>query len=424
MSEPIIQSLLDLDLYKLTMLQFIWRRHRDVPVTFTLRNRTSSVRLGSIVQFPDLREELGRVRQLRFRDDEIAYLATLKLFDPAFLAWLRDEFRLSEIAMGVRGDGQLEVEATGPWALTTLWETIVLSIVNELYYLEVMLRESLVSTMGPLFTAGRRRLDAKIARIRGDEARRLDAADAPDPSWSTPSNVIVVEFGTRRRFSRDWQRAVVAHLRERIPQNLAGTSNVLLAKELGLKPIGTFAHELDMVYSGIYRDVLRGSHQRVLEDWWNEYGEPLSVALTDTYTSDFFFEDMTAEQAQAWRGLRQDSGDPFAFADQAIAFYERHGVDPKTKTIIFSDGLDVEAILRIADHCRGRIGYAFGWGTNLTNDLGFPALSLVMKVTRAAGHGTVKLSDNLAKAQGTPEDVALFTKTFGHAPTTREECRY
>lgn len=405
--EPIIRSLLDLDLYKLTMLQLIWRRHRDVPVTFEFRNRTTSVRLADFVRLDDLTRELGYVSNLELAEDEIAYIGTLGIFDPEFLVWLRECGRIPFTVGTVGGtrDGQLRIEVSGPWAQVTLWETIVLSIVNELYYRGVVLRRG--RELYEVHVDGDLRLDVKVGRI-------MDYQHA----------IRFVEFGTRRRFSRAWQAHVARELVRRVPQQLLGTSNVLLARELGLKPIGTFAHELDMVYSGIYRDDLRASHQRMLEDWWDEYGEPLSIALTDTYTSDFFFEDMTAEQARKWRGLRQDSGDAFAFADQAIAFYGRHGVDPMTKTIIFSDGLDVEMITKLVRHCEGRIRCAFGWGTNLTNDLGFPALSLVMKATRANGHGLVKLSDNLAKAQGTPEDIALFTRTFGHAPTTREECTY
>jgi len=328
-------------------------------------------------------------------------------FAPEFLVWLRDGFRLSDIAVGVDpATAQFRIEVSGPWSQVTLWETMVLAIVNELYYREVEWRSGRQRTES--YQEGRSRLERKLSVVRVH----------PD--------IRIVEFGTRRRFRKDWQRYVVGRCMTALssPLQLLGTSNVLLAKESGLHPIGTFAHELDMVYSGIYRDRLRRSHYTMLRDWWRGYGETLSIALTDTYTSDFFFEDFTTEQARAWRGLRQDSGDPFAFADKAIAFYERHDVDPMMKTIIFSDGLDVEKIVRIADHCRGRVGYAFGWGTDLTNDVGFRPLSLVMKATRANGHGLVKLSDNLAKAQGSPEDIALFTRTFGHAPTTREECKY
>jgi nicotinate phosphoribosyltransferase len=171
-------------------------------------------------------------------------------------------------------------------------------------------------------------------------------------------------------------------------------------------------------------DTIRASHNRVLREWWEEYGVGLSIALTDNYGTDFFFRDMTAEQARVWKGLRQDSGDPMAFGEKAIAFYERHGIDPREKLIVFSDGLDLGTIVKLADHFAGRIRVSFGWGTNLTNDVGFEALSLVIKVIEAHGHPTVKLSDNLAKATGEAPDIEHFKRIFGHTVTTFEECRY
>ena len=162
----------------------------------------------------------------------------------------------------------------------------------------------------------------------------------------------------------------------------------------------------------------------MLQEWWQEYGWGLSIALTDTYGTDFFFRDMTAAQARAWKGLRQDSGDPMAFGEKAIAFYERYGMDPREKLIVFSDGLDLGTIVKLADHFAGRIRVSFGWGTNLTNDVGFEALSLVIKVVEAQGHRTVKLSDNLAKATGDAYDIERFKRLFGHTVTTFEECRY
>jgi nicotinate phosphoribosyltransferase len=182
-----------------------------------------------------------------------------------------------------------------------------------------------------------------------------------------------------------------------------------------------------MVMAGMMADnddTVCASHNRVLQEWWEEYGWGLSIALTDTYGSDFFFRDMTTEQARAWKGLRQDSGDPMAFGETAIAFYERHGIDPRDKLIVFSDGLDLGTIVKLANHFAGRIQVSFGWGTNLTNDVGFEPLSLVIKVTEANGHRTVKLSDNLAKATGDAYDIERFKRIFGHTVTTFEACRY
>lgn len=206
---------------------------------------------------------------------------------------------------------------------------------------------------------------------------------------------------TRWRFSRDWQTYVDRILAGGLPGQFLGTSETESAMEHGLVPMGTSAHEMYMVMPGIMHESdesIRPSHNRALQDWWKEYGWGLSIALTDTYGSDFFFRDMAAEQARAWKGQRHDSGDPFAFGEKALAFYQRQGVDAREKMLIFSDGLDLETILRLAERFAGRVKVSFGWGTNLTNDLGFPALSLVVKAVEADGHPTVKLSDNLAKA--------------------------
>ena len=183
-----------------------------------------------------------------------------------------------------------------------------------------------------------------------------------------------------------------------------------------------------MACSGIYHGSdgdIRHSHQRLLHDWWEMYGYGLSIALTDTYGSDFFFRDMSAEQARRWKGVRQDSGDPIAFGETAIRFYESHGIDPREKIIVFSDGLTSDVIVKIADYFKGRIKTTFGWGTNLTNDRGsVTPLSIVVKLVKANGHGTVKLSDNLAKAIGAPEDVLRFKRIFGYTATMNETPTY
>lgn len=261
-----------------------------------------------------------------------------------------------------------------------------------------------------MFAEGLQRLDRKISLVKAN----------PLVSFS--------DFGTRRRFSREWHDLVAGRLCSELPQSrFTGTSNVYLAFKYGLPPVGTMAHEMFMVMSGIMHGdeaAIYASHNRVLEDWWDYYGVDLSIALTDTYSTDLFFQDMTPEQARNYRGLRQDSGDPIAFGEKAINFYQGLGIDPTEKTLVFSDGLDIETIFRIAEHFAGRIRCAFGWGTNLTNDLGFGALSLVVKVVEACGHATVKLSDNLAKAIGSPEDIERFKRIFGYTGTTYDACRY
>lgn len=400
----IIESLLDVDYYKLTMAQLAFLFFNWVSVVFGFKNRTKKVFISDFIKEKDLRAELDHVKTIGgINDEEDGYLMTLKIFRMTFIEFMRGlilpDYHLEKTENGY------EITFTGFWPQVTLWETICLSVVNELYYRAVLKKMSRVERK-EVYAEGRRRLAEKIRILK----------ENPD--------IRFIEFGTRRRFSRVWHKYVLSTLIREVPDQLLGTSNVALAMKYGIKPIGTFAHEMYMVFSGISHDDIRGSHNKVLLYWWNLYGKALSIALTDTYGSDFFFQDMTLEQAKDWIGLRQDSGDPFEFGEKAIKFYESKGIDPREKLIVFSDGLDIEKIVQLQNYFRGRIKVAFGWGTNLTNDLGLKALSLVVKVIKAAGHWTVKLSDNLAKAMGPEEKVEQFKKIFGSTITLNEECVY
>jgi len=405
----IVKSLLDLDYYKLTMAQVAWRNFPDVPVTYGFTNRTRKVRLAEEVSEAFLRRELDAARGLSFTNEELSYLSGLGIFRADFLDFLRT-VKLPPYDLGVE-NGQFRIKVAGYWPQAIFWETIILSIVNELYYegRTAACPHGSYSLAHLARREGWGRLEEKIRRLERH----------PD--------IRFLEFGTRRRFSREWQEAVVTRLAARLPKQLIGTSNVDLARRLGLRPVGTFAHEMFMVFAGIYHagdDDIRASHNRVLRYWWRSYGEPLSIALTDTFGTGFFFRDFTPEQAAAWRGLRQDSGDPFVFGETAIKFYQDLGIDPRTKTVVFSDGLDLDLIESLQAVFADRIGVVFGWGTNLTNDCGHDPLSLVVKVVATNGHPTVKLSDNIAKAMGPPEEIERYKRIFGYAGGTDEDCRY
>lgn len=407
---PIVESLLDIDLYKLTMGQVVLHKYPDTPVKYAFKNRTTKVRLADFICEAELRKELDHIRTLRFTNGEIEYLRGIqmsggRIFQDDYLEFLRDlrlpEYRLEKV------DGAFSLEFSGKWSEAIFLETPDLAVVNELYY------RGIIKKMGHniigLWKEGNRRLQEKILKLK----------QYPEIRFS--------DFGTRRRFSRGWQEYVIRELIRKVPKQLIGTSNVLFAMRYGIPPIGTFAHEMDMIYSGIYHldDAdIRASHRKVLSDWWDEYGYELSIALTDTYGTDYFFKDFGPEQARLWKGLRQDSGDPVEFGEKAIDFYEYNGIDPATKLIVFSDGLDVETIIKLHEHFWGRIKTGFGWGTNLTNDLGVGALSLIIKAVESCGHGTVKLSDNLAKAMGKLEGIERFKRIFGYTGNAYKECRY
>jgi nicotinate phosphoribosyltransferase len=381
----------DLDYYKLTMGNVIFEKHPDAEVTFTLKNRAHEQPLSEYVSPEALQARLDQIREQGFTAEEIAYYAGLTAqdgnarFSPEYLDHLAG-MELPPVAIALDETGDLAIDSTGKWTDVTFWETVVMSETNELYYKNLMESHGLL--LDDLYEEGDYRLDAKIEKLR--EYPGIKFAD----------------FGTRRRFSADWHEHVVDRLARELPDQFVGTSNPWFAYKYDLKPIGTFAHEMPMVYAGIAdangRNPLDG-HAEMLRDWEEVYDGDLSIALTDTFGSEFFFNDFNATQARQWNGLRHDSGDPIEFGEQAITFYEQHGIDPITKTIVFSDGLDVDTIVELYRHFEGHVNILFGWGTSLMNDLGLPANNMVMKATKVNDTATVKLSDNEGKHTG-PQD--------------------
>jgi len=379
--------------------------HPETQVTFELKNR-SLRKLSEFVSPQELRDRLDELAD-GWHPEEIAYLAGLQnqdgtaQFSEAYLDFLADN-SLPPVAIKLDKNGELAVQTKGEWPLVTFWETVVMSEINEIYFANKLRAEGLDSS--DLYAEGDRRLSEKIARLR----------ERPDIKFS--------DFGTRRRFSYEWQHHVIERLARELPENFIGTSNIYLAHELGLRPIGTFAHELPMVYAALEdssgNNPLDG-HNKVLRDWEEIYKGDLSTALTDTFTSEFFFADMSETQARSWNALRHDSGDPYDFGDRAIRFFEEHGIDPYTKTIVFSDGLDIDTIIELTDYFQGKIKLMFGWGTTLTNDLGIKANNFVMKAVEADGRGTVKLSDVEGKHTGQNEDVERYIELAEVAARTK-----
>lgn len=410
--KPIIRSLLDTDFYKFTMGQLVYRKWRDVPVRYAFTSRTKDAKLGLLIKEEDLRRELDNVRGIRFNNSDLHYLRGTneyqdRMFSEDYLQFLRG-LKLPPYDLKWRGD-TFELEFAGRWSEAIYWETFALSIINELYYRAILLAMSQFArdeTVG----IGRAKLADKIRKLK------------------TNDSVIFSDFGTRRRFSRKWQDYVVRVLAKELPDQFRGTSNVYLAMKHGLAPMGTSAHELPMIMLGIVgknsENPFRDAQNNILTAWWDAYNYGLSIALPDTYGTDFFFRTAPAQVAREWKGIRQDSGDPIEEGEKAIRWYESHRVNPRDKMIIFSDGLDVDTIHKLHDHFRGRINTTFGWGTNLTNDLGLRALSLVVKAVEANGRGLVKLSNNLAKAVGKPEDIELAKKECGYDSVFNAECRY
>jgi nicotinate phosphoribosyltransferase len=406
--DPIVRSLLDTDFYKLLMLQMIWSRYPDVQTTFSLINRTTSVRLADEIDEGELRAQLDFARTVRLSKKETIWLAgnsfygRKQIFMPEFLDWL-SAFHLPEYELR-KEDGQYRLNFHGSWAETSMWEIPALAIINELRS-RAALRE-----LGPFS------LDVTYARAKArmwDKVERLKAF--PD--------IRISDFGTRRRHSFLWQRWCVEALKEGIGEAFTGTSNVLLAMDTDLEALGTNAHELPMVMAALAdtEEELRAAPYKVLQDWNTLYGGNLLIVLPDAFGTAAFLRD-APDWVADWTGFRPDSAPPIEGGERIIEWWKAHGRDPKEKLLIFSDGLDVDTILETYRHFEGRVRMAFGWGTNLTNDFEgcapvpnerLKAISLVCKVSEANGRPAVKLSDNPNKATGDRQEIERYIKVFG-----------
>ena len=414
--DPIVRSLLDTDVYKLLMLQTIWKERADVPVTFSLINRTTSVRLADEVDEGELRAQLDHARTIALTKKELIWLTgntfygRERLFTGEFLDWLRN-YRLPDYALSVE-DGQYRIDIEGPWAEVSLWEIPMLSIISEL--------RSRAAMQG----VGRFELDVTYARAKAklwEKVMRLD--ELPE--------LRIADFGTRRRHSFLWQRWCIAAMSEGLGEKFTGTSNVLMAMDLDLDAIGTNAHELPMVEAALATDDddLAVAPYRVLDRWSRTYDGNLLIALPDTYGTTRFLADAPDWVAE-WSGFRIDSKEPIAGGEELIAWWESRGQDPSEKLLIFSDGLTVATIEEVYRRFHGRVRLSFGWGTHLTNDFmdcaphpnpSLRAISLVCKVTHAGGQPTVKLSDNTEKATGPADEIARYRRVFGEADVGRQE---
>ncbi len=403
--DPIVRSVLDTDFYKLLMAQTIFRRHRDVQVTFGILNRTASVKLGKLIDIGELKEQLDHIRTLSLSRGESTFLrgnmfyGKRQMFEPDFIQWL-EGFRFPAYNLERKGD-QYELFFEGPWIETTMWEIPALAVLMELHSRAVT-KGMAKFELQVLYARAMTRLWEKIARLK--QLPGLSIAD----------------FGTRRRHGFLWQDWCVQAMIEGLGPSFLGTSNCLIAMRREVEAIGTNAHELPMVYCAIAANdrELAEAPYKVLADWQEDYEGNLRIMLPDTYGSQGFL-DRAPDWVTQWTGVRVDSGDPIAGGEVAIDWWQRRGQDPKRKLIIFSDGLDVESIEHIHRHFHGRVRIGYGWGTLLTNDFrglgadaGLDPFSIVCKVISADGKPAVKLSDNPLKAVGPASEVERYRRVF------------
>lgn len=405
--ESIISTLMEVDTYKFLMMYFVWKYAPLTPVTFAFTNRTKTVLLVKPISIGRLKEELAAVKKLRITKEIVAYLRTKRIFSEAFLADIT-KIVLPEPQVSLRPDGQFEITVSGVWYEVILWETIILAIVSQLYAESVIGYDR--AFQQKVVTEGERRLREKADILQATSIKFL-------------------QFGLRRRPSGWWEKHVTEMALELMPQNMIAISNVALADQLDVSWGGTNAHELYSGFEALRRseskDAARYAQYEVLEKWQALYPQNLRIMLPDTFGSQQFFRGLPREIAQNFRGARQDSGDPIVFGKMLLETYQRMGIGSKEKTLLFSDGLDVAKMMELQNIFSPVINVLFGWGTNFTNDTGFlKPISIVMKLVEAGGNPAVKLSDNLAKAIGKPDAVAMTKDTFGYANTFTEQCVY
>lgn len=377
--QPIINSLLETDLYKFSMGQCIYHQFTDYKTTWTFKCRNKDV-FFTEEMVEEIREQIKAYCQLRFLEDELDYLENIRWIKGSYVDFLRIwQPRFEDFEITTDAPCGLFVEAKGSWLNTTMYEIAVLAIVNEVYFRMSYDYES-------LFESFKQRLEKKVQMLKDGEY--------------TIGNFS--EFGLRRRLSGEAQELAVKMLCENNSayqgSKCVGTSNVYLAKKYNVMAVGTMAHEWIMcVGQGNHRHNPAYSNWFALDAWIEEYGILNGIALTDTITTDCFLKDFKLTYATLFSGVRHDSGDPVGWGEKMIAHYKKLGIDPKQKTLLFSDSLNFEKADRLYKYFNGKINIAFGIGTYLSNDTYVSPLNIVMKTTLCNGMDVAKISDTPGK---------------------------
>ena len=374
-SFPILTSLLDTDAYKLHMQQAVYHHYDQVPVIAEFRCRSHD-NLGEFAS--EIAEQVQLMQSLALTDDEYHYLSTLPFFKADYLDWLRNYRYQPEQVKITNNAGKLHIRIEGLWRDIILWEVPLLAIISEVVH---RYRTPKVTTQNAVD-----HLLVKLEQLH-QTSQDIDM-----------SGFNLVDFGTRRRYSYNVQRAIIETLKQQIPDWFGGTSNYAFAQQFDLSPVGTQAHEWFQAFQQI-SPVLANSQRAALQGWLDEYPNHLGIALTDCIAMDAFLRDFNELFAKRYVGLRHDSGDPILWGEKALAHYEKLGIDSKTKTLVFSDSLDFEKALQIYRHFHQRTKLVFGIGTKLTCDIpGVTPLNIVIKLTHSNGKPVAKISDSPGKS--------------------------
>ncbi len=381
----VIDSLLDTDLYKFTMMQCVLHQFPAAQVEYKFKCRNEGTDLQAVIG--PINEELDHLCALHFRREELDYLRSLRFIKSDFVDFL-ELFHLKRSAVSVTraegSDTDIEIRVRGPWLHTIMFEIPVLAIVCECYY-----RKFCPDTD---FTLGRERLAQKIADVKKHPGLGIS------------------EYGTRRRFSKEWQKEVICTMRDQMGLQFTGTSNVYFAMTEGLTPLGTMAHEYLQACQAL-GPRLRDSQKYAFEMWAKEYRGDLGIALSDVYGIDAFLSDFDMYFCKLFDGARHDSGDPYQWGERIIEHYKKNRCDPRTKTLIFSDMLNIPKTISLYERFNGRIRVGFGIGTNLVNDVGVPALQNVLKLVRCNDQPVAKVSDSPGKSMCEDESYLNYLKS-------------
>ena len=383
-----IESILDNDFYKFTMQKAAINLFPRATVRYQFTNRGAT-------KFPDgfdklLKEQIDEMRKLKLTKEEKSFILRRCYFlDPAYIDFLAGyRFDPHEVSIKLQ-DGDLSISVEGPWFRTILWEVPLLALVSELYFQETKI---------PKFS------DEKIRQIAEEKMNLYDSL-----------GIKVSDFGTRRRYSYKNHDIIIDTLSKHSDKSFVGTSNVHFAHKYNVTPIGTQAHEWFMFHAAKYG--FKMANKIALEHWIDIYRGDLGIALSDTFTTDLFFKFFDTKFAKLFDGVRHDSGDSLVFAEKAINHYKKLGIDPTTKTIVFSDSLTPDKVKEIRDYCKGQIRISFGIGTNFTNDVGVTPLNIVIKMSAAKPEGqdwipTIKLSDVDGKHTGDKDMIDLCKRVI------------
>lgn len=389
-----IYSLLDSDTYKMSMQWFVLQQYPEVDVTYTFNNRNKDMKFTQEC-VDAIQMHINAMANIHLKDEEYDWIKNNLPFLPVtyrqYLAAYH--FNPDQVKLWLDSDNQLQLTIAGKWRDTILWEVPLMAIISETYF---------------------KMVDTDWNSDGQEEKAHVKAKALSDAGCK------FADFGTRRRRNFQTQDRVV-DIFKKYP-GFVGTSNPNIAMRCGVKALGTVAHEAIMGVSVL--EGLRHSNRFAMDKWQEVYKADLGTALTDTYGLDAFLGDFSLFHAKSWDGVRHDSGDPRAFVDKIVAHYQKLRIDPTTKTIVFSDGLDVKTACSLNSYCEGKIRCSFGIGTHLTNDFNkrsepsqkSKALNMVIKLRDVNGIPVVKLSDTPTKAIGDADAVRVAKWTFFNQP--------